>query len=315
MADYYYHGFRNYNDALKELALARQTLPNNSEVYLWSAYIGRRQGDWENATRNFERAFELDPRNFQIIQQLALAYQAQHRYQDQINAYDRSLTIVPDDLSTLVLRAWVPADWRADLRPFQALLATYAAKDPATASQMEDINYALCERTPEAIARTLLAYPPDGVVYNGVRYPRAYWEGVVARWQGDGEKARAAFTAARREVAPLVAQQPDFAAALSLLGLIDAGLGQKEAAINEGRRACELVPMAKDAVDGVAYAANLGQIYTWTNEKDRAIERLTNVESVPNFLSYGYLKLQLLWDPLRGDPRFEQLVSSLAPKD
>ena len=108
MADYYYHGFRNYDDALKELALARQTLPNNSEVYLWSAYIGRRQGDWENATRNFERAFELDPRNFQIIQQLALAYQAQHRYQDQINAYDRSLTIVPDDLSTLVLRAWVP---------------------------------------------------------------------------------------------------------------------------------------------------------------------------------------------------------------
>ena len=149
MADYYYHGFRNYNDALKELALARQTLPNNSEVYLWSAYIGRRQGDWENATRNFERAFELDPRNFQIIQQLALAYQAQHRYQDQINAYDRSLTIVPDDLLTIVLRAWVPADWRGTLRPFQALLATYAAKDPATATQMEDINYALCERTPK----------------------------------------------------------------------------------------------------------------------------------------------------------------------
>ena len=161
----------------------------------------------------------------------------------------------------------------------------------------------------------LLAYPSDGVVYNGVRYPRVYWEGVVGRWQGDGEKARAAFTAARKEVAPLVAQQPDFAAALSLLGLIDAGLGQKEAAINEGRRACELVPMAKDAVDGVAYAANLGQIYTWTNEKDRAIDRLTNVESVPNFLSYGYLKLQPLWDPLRGDPRFEQLLASLSPKD
>jgi len=315
MADYYYHGFRNYKDGLKELALARQTLPNNSQIYEWSAYIGRRQGNWEEATRNFERAFELDPRNFQIIQQLALTYQAQHRYQDQLNAYDRSLTIVPDDLNTLVLRAWIPADWRADLRPFRALLKTYATKDPSTAAQMEDINYALCERTPEAVARTLLRYPPEGNVYNGVRYPRAYWEGVIARWQGDGEKARAAFTAARKEVEPLVAQQPDFAAALSLLGLIDAGLGQKETAINEGRRACDLVPMAKDAVDGVAYAANLGQIYTWTNEKDRAIERLVNVESVPNFLSYGYLKLQPLWDPLRGDPRFEQLLASLVPKD
>jgi TolB-like protein/Flp pilus assembly protein TadD len=315
MADYYYHGFRSYKDALNELALARQTLPNNSQIYEWSAYIGRRQGNWEEATRNFEKAFELDPRNYQIIQQLALAYQAKHRYQDQLRAYDRSLTIVPDDLSTMVLRAWVPADWRADLRPFQVLLATYAAKDPTTAAQMEDINYALCERTPEAVARTLLAYPPDGNVYNGVKFPRAYWEGVIARWQGEKEKARAAFTNARNEVEPLVSQQPDFAAALSLLGLIDAGLGQKEAAINEGRRACDLVPMAKDAVDGVAYAANLGQIYTWTNEKDRAIDRLTAVESVPNFLSYGYLKLQPLWDPLRGDPRFEQLLASLAPKD
>ena len=315
MADYYYHGFRNYDDALKELALARQTLPNNSEIYLWSAYIGRRQGDWENATRNFERAFELDPRNFQIIQQLALAYQAQHRYQDQINAYDRSLTIVPDDLLTLVLRAWVPADWRADLRPFQALLASYAAKDPATASQMEDINYALCERTPEAIARTLTAYPPDGNVYNGVKYPRTYWEGVVARWHGEEDKAREAFTSARREVEELVARQPDFAAALSLLGLIDAGLGKKEEAVNEGRRACELLPITKDAVDGVAYVANLAQVYTWTGDTEQAIEQLTKVENVPNFISYGYLKLQPLWDPLRGDPRFEQLLSSLAPKD
>jgi hypothetical protein len=85
--------------------------------------------------------------------------------------------------------------------------------------------------------------------------------------------------------------------------------------LNEARRACELLPITADAVDGVAYAANLAQVYTWTGEKDLAIYQLENVERVPNFVSYGFLKLQPLWDPLRGDPRFEKLVASLAPKD
>jgi hypothetical protein len=99
------------------------------------------------------------------------------------------------------------------------------------------------------------------------------------------------------------------------LGLIDAGLERKEDALREARRACELLPIASDAVDGVAYATNLAQVYTWTGQKDLAIEQLDKVERVPNFVSYGYLKLQLLWDPLRDDPRFEKLVASLAPKD
>ena len=161
----------------------------------------------------------------------------------------------------------------------------------------------------------MAAYPQDGNVYNGIKYPRAYWEGVVARWRGEKEKASLAFTDARRQVEDVARKQPDFPAALSLLGLIDAGLERKEEALREARRACELLPMTADAVDGVAYAANLAQVYTWTGEKDLAIDQLENVERVPNLLSYGYLKLQPLWDPLRGDPRFEKLVASLAPKD
>ena len=314
MADYYYHGFRNYTQAIQELSAARQTLPNSSQVFEWTAYIARRQGDWKKATSNFERAANLDPRNFQLLQQLALTYQGQHRYQDQLQALDRALTIVPEDLSTLVLRAWVPADWRADLRPFQAFLAEYTAKDPSAAGELEDINFALCERTSEAIERTLKAYPAEGAVYNGIKYPRAYWEGVVARWRGEKDNASLAFTDARRQVEEVAQKQPDFPAALSLLGLIDAGLEHKEDAIREARRACELLPMTADAVDGVAYAANLAQVYVWTGEKDLALDQLERVERVPNFVSYGFLKLQPIWDPLRGDPRFERIVASLAPK-
>ena len=314
MADYYYHGFRDYQQARRELNAAQQTLPNNPQVFEYSGYIERRQGDWASATRDFERSIELDPRNFHTIQQLALTYQLQHRYADQLRALDRALTIVPDDLSTLVLRAWVPADWRADLRPFQELRATLMEKDPAAANDIEDINYALCERTPEAISRTLVTYPADGNVYNGIKYPRAYWEGVIARWRGEKENASLAFTDARRQVEDVARKQPDFPAALTLLGLIDAGLERKDDAIREARRACELLPITADAVDGVAYAANLAQVYVWTGEKDLALDQLERVERVPNFVSYGYLKLQPIWDPVRGDSRFENLLASLAPK-
>ena len=148
----------------------------------------------------------------------------------------------------------------------------------------------------------------------GVNYPRAYWDGVVARCQGDSAKAQAAFTAARREVEKTVEQQPDFASAISLFGMIDAGLERREEALKEGKRACELLPISKDAIDGADLAINLAQIYAWTGEKDRAIEQIAVVERVPNVLSYGLLKLHPYWDSLRGDPRFEQIVASLAPK-
>jgi tetratricopeptide (TPR) repeat protein len=109
-------------------------------------------------------------------------------------------------------------------------------------------------------------------------------------------------------------KQPDFAAALSLLGMIDAGLGRKEEALHEGRRACELLPISKDAITGAALAVNLAQIYAWLGEKDLAIEQIGAVEGVPNRLSYGLLKLHPYWDSLRGDPRFEKIVASVAPK-
>jgi hypothetical protein len=148
----------------------------------------------------------------------------------------------------------------------------------------------------------------------GVNCPHAYWEGVVARGQGDTAKAQTAFIAARSEVEKILAKQPEFAAAISLSGVIDAGLGRKEQALQEGRRACELLPISKDAISGVGLAINLAQIYAWTGEKDRAIEQIAAVERVASLLSYGLLKLHPSWDSLRGDPRFEKIVNSLAPK-
>jgi TolB-like protein/Tfp pilus assembly protein PilF len=316
LATYYYYGFRDYARARSELAIARRTLPNDAEIFLYTGLIDRREGHWDDSTRNLERALELDPHNLFILQQLALSYLSQHRYQDAIRIDDRTLTIVPGDPLTRISRAEVILAWKGDIKPYQAILATLVAEDPRIAPDVDYPDYALCERTAAAAARALANYPRDGMTTEyGVNCPHAYWEGVVARWQGDSAKAQAAFMAARSEVEKILAEQPDFAAAISLLGVIDAGLGRKEQALQEGRRACELLPTSKDAISGMGLAINLAQIYTWTGEKDRAIEQIAAVERAPNALSYGLLKLHPYWDPLRGDPRFEKIIASLAPKD
>jgi serine/threonine-protein kinase len=315
LANYYYQSLRDYGKARAELAIAERKLPNSAPVFEATAYILRREGDWEGATRNLERAVSLDPQNVHTLQQLALTYQPQRRYRDQARTYDRVLALAPRDRAARGIQAIIAIDWKADLRPFQALMAELAPQGIEAVADADDINYDLCERTSAAFARGLANYPATGSVYNGVNYPHSYWEGVVAVCEGDTDRAKSAFEAARVGAAATVEKNQDFAAAVSLLALIDAGLGRNGDALREGRRACELLPSSKDALDGVALAVNLAQIYVWTGEKDLAIRQLEEVERVPNYLSYGLLKLQPVWDPVRDDGRFQALLGSLAPKD
>jgi len=132
--------------------------------------------------------------------------------------------------------------------------------------------------------------------------------------RGDKAGARAAFASARTEAVRLVAEQPDYAQALCVLGMADAAIGHKEDAIREGRRAVELLPVAKDAINGVLLVQYLALIYAWTGEKDLALEQLAVAANLPGYLSYGELRLHPYWDLLRGDPRFEKIVATLAPK-
>jgi hypothetical protein len=140
-------------------------------------------------------------------------------------------------------------------------------------------------------------------------------EGVIADMARDDSKVRSAFIAARAEQEKTVRAQPNYAPALCVLGLIDAGLGHKEEALREGRRAVELCPIEKDAFLGAAMVKYLAMIAAWAGEKDLACEQLAITIGRPGDLSYGQLKLMPFWDPLRGDPRFEKIVASLAPKD
>ena len=99
-----------------------------------------------------------------------------------------------------------------------------------------------------------------------------------------------------------------------MLGLIDAALGRKEEALREGRRAVELLPAEKDAINGPGMIQYLAVIAAWVGDKDLACQQLATAVGRPGAPSYGQLKLIPFWDPLRGDPCFEKIVASLAPK-
>jgi hypothetical protein len=151
---------------------------------------------------------------------------------------------------------------------------------------------------------------------DAVHFHQMFGEGLVARMTKDEVKARSAFTAACTPQEKIVQTQPEYGPAHCVLGLIYAGLGRKEEALREGRRGIELTPVEKDSINGAHMIEYFAIIAAWVGEKDLACEQLAKAEQLPGYgtITYGQLKLLPYWDPLRGDPRFEKIVSSLAPK-
>ena len=173
----------------------------------------------------------------------------------------------------------------------------------------------LRERDPAAAERVLAAMPAGGCYDENIPFPTSWCEGLGARLRGDDRAARDAFIRARNELEQTLRNEPNYAQGLCALGVIDAALGNREDAIREGELAVKLMPASASAIEGSVLIQYLAIIYAWTGDKDRAIQRLAEAAKLPgSHVTYGYLRLHLLWDPLRGDPRFEEIVASLAPK-
>ncbi|MGB8639379.1 MAG: FlgO family outer membrane protein, partial [Pseudolabrys sp.] len=312
-----YRGYLQYDGALAELDIARRTLPNNAGVFELKGYIERRQGKQEGAVRSLERAIELDPRNTFTLQQIGLSYHHLRRYAEEESVLDRALKIDPNNVDTKVARAFVNFHWKADTRLLHQTLDSIRATNPDAAQSIADgwLICALAERDP-ATARTaaIAAGSNPPFTDEAVNFSRPFVEGVIARMMKDENEARSAFTAARAEQEKIIQAQPDYGPPLCVLGLIDAALGRKEEALREGRRAVVLLPVEKDAINGVAMIKYLAMIAAWVGDKDLACEQLAVAIRPPSRLTYGQLKLLPFWDPLRGDPRFEKIVASLAPK-
>jgi TolB-like protein/Tfp pilus assembly protein PilF len=315
LATHFYHGYFDYNHARDELAIAARTLPNNARIFEWSGYIDRRQSRWQDAVHDFERAMELDPRNVKILFSAAVTCRLMRDYSRARALLDRLIVLDPNNIERKRSRARIDFRERADTRPWHVFEKTFAG---STDCPECPLHLALYERN--AIdADQVLARLGEGVFVAGgengnVQVSRAYLEGLVARMKGDTAAAQAAFSAARTQQEEAVRARPDYGPTVCVLGLIDAALGRKEEALQEGRRALELMPIAKDSLDGADVLYFYATICALTGESDLAIERLQTLAKIPSGLFYGDIRLNPYWDSLRGDPGFEKIVASLAPK-
>ena len=317
-ADYFYKANRDYDRARAELDLARAALPNNPIAYIYTGAIDRRQGRWDDSIANWQRGLALDPLNFRYAIETAFTYQGLRRFAESAAMYERALSILPRDQFARTQLAQIAFLERADLEPLRKYLAAALDEDPKAATEVANNLFysSLAARDPAGVTRALQSIRAEGLrdLYNNSLWPRDWFVGLAAHCFGDDTAAQRAFASARTSEEKNVRDQPDYAPAWSRLGLIDAGLGRKEEAIREGRRACELLPIGKDSLDGPSYVTNLAMIYAWTGEKDLALEQLEISARHPAGITYGELKLFPQWDSLRGDRRFEKIVESLAPR-
>ena len=316
-AAHLYYGYRDYDGALKELELARQTLPNNPEIFELTGYIFRRRGKSEEGLQSIKRALELDPRNFYTLQQIALSYSYLGRYNEQIGVLDRAIAVKPDDFETRVARQLVALDWKADPGPLHRIIDEIRVQHPDALPRIAD-SWVLCafaERDPAGLDNALRALGNNTWGDNATLLSVSLGEGLLARLQHDDAKTRAAFTRAREEQQKLVQADPNFAPPICILGLIDGYLGRKKEALEGTQRALELMPVSRDMSNGTDMLHYSAVAAAWAGNKDLACERLAAAVKNPSVLSYGRLKLLPWWDPLRGDPRFEKIVASLAPKE
>jgi serine/threonine-protein kinase len=306
----YYYGDRDYGRALTEFEIAKRDLPNEADAYVAIAAIQRRQGKWAESNANFEKAASLDPKNANVLFNFGFNYWAQRDFQTADKILDRAIAADPQSVAAHGMKSALAIAWKGDVTFAENQLSLVPPGfDPDGLVTSARVGVLTLQRKfAEALQMTqqfrgeTLSYPEKGPC------PKAALEGSLYLLQGDKERAHAAFEQARPVAERLVREAPNDPARHAHLGAVLAGLGRKEDAINEGKKAVELLPESEDAFAGPQATAALAEIYAWVGERDEAFHLLDHLLTVPNGLTVPTLKLDPTWDLLRNDPRFQALI-------
>jgi tetratricopeptide (TPR) repeat protein len=310
----YYYGERDYNRALAEFEVAKSGLPNEAEAYLAIGAIQRRQGKWTESTVNLEKAAALDPKNVSVLINLGFNYLAQRTFDAADKIFDRAILNAPQSSSVRALKGYTAALRTGDFNVESQLAALPPSADSDGAVTSERVWALSCQRRYAEALQALHQFPGDVLRAWDSSIPKGFLEGVLYYCEGDKPKAQAAFEQGRGVAERLVRESPDDASRRAMLGQILAALGQKEAAIAEGKRAVALLPESEDAFGGPMITLALAQIYTWVGEHSEAIRLLDHLLEVPSSVTVPLLNVDPAWDPLRKDPHFQALIDKYGAK-
>ena len=312
----YYYGERNYERALQEFETARKSLPNDANVIRAIGAIERRQGKWDESTRNYRKAVSLNPRDAVLIRNLGLNYLAIRDYPTAAKVYDRAVSLAPNDFEIRALRAWVDVYWKADFKRFDDLLATANGEaDTNPVAALARFNVQTFQRKFDEALACLERLPFENM--RGVTsapLPKTFLAAQVYRMKGDAEKARAAYEKVLPVAERALADSPSDAARHVVVGLVNAGLGRKEQALAAGNRAVEILPETKDAFNGPILKISLARIHTIVGQPEEAISLLENSLKTPGGVTVSELRFDPTWDALRENPRFQKLLSETGGK-
>lgn len=305
----YYYGDRDYEKALKEFAIAQHGLPNDAEVYLAIGAIQRRQGKWKESNANLEKATTLNPNDPWPLQNLALNYEVLRDFETANKTIERALKLNPDSLSLWSIKAQIAIGEKGSLEIARHIVANLTPEQAKSHLAGEAVQLLLLERKFAEAVRAAENVGDDLLIKEPEALPMKYMViGLAKKLQGDEAGAREALLTSKRFAEKYVSDAPNEAARHSKLGLILAWLGEKEAAMAEGKRATEMLPENVDAFDGPKLTEALAEIYAIVGEHDKAIDLLDDLLSRPSFVTVASLKVLPMWDWLRNNPRFDEIL-------
>jgi TolB-like protein/tetratricopeptide (TPR) repeat protein len=314
---YYYACLKDYDTAASYLEQARQLLPNDSRISESLAYVTRRRGQWDRSESYFNEAERLDPRNVSLLTQHALSYISLRRFPEAFRKLDQVLNITPDDFGILAVKATI-AQAEGDLPRAAAFLASAHSTPDDSSTLGTRIYQAILERNPARIIprvkEELAKADPTLDFHTG---ELRLWLGWAQEFAGDHAGAQESWRQARSELDAFLREQPENWNLIEDMALIDAGLGDKTAALALLERAIAAVPIEKDALDGPVPIEILARVGAQVGEPDRAISALQKLLSIPSPslppVTPALLRLDPMFDPLRKDPRFQKLCEEKQP--
>jgi TolB-like protein/Flp pilus assembly protein TadD len=316
-----YMAYRDYDGARQQLALARRGLPNGVEATFLEALMERRQGHLEKAIEEFNEAISRDPRNAILLQNLAGALHGTRQFQAEGQIDDRMIELQPDRPFLKIEKA-ADADFMKTADD-AAFWSTIAALPPSAAHDVIVLSYridfSLIDRDWRQAEELINKFEGSAVVINfayGERsVPVRCYSILLSRLRGEEPGNNPDFAEAREQLNANVKKSPQDARLLSKLAVVDALLNNKTIAVSEGRRAVEMLPVAKDAIAGPAALKDLAMVYAWSEDLDQAFDLLSSLSKMPFGIYYAQLKREPYWEPLRKDPRYQKLLAELVSRD
>lgn len=315
----YYYGDNNYGAALQEFEIAQRGLPNESEIYLYIAAIQRRQGKWAESTANFEKAVNLSPKDTWALQNLSFNYQMARNFPKANETIDRAIKLNPTAFEPWEVKAKLALFEKGDFsiaeQGFAAIKSMQLTNEQKLKAAYARANIFLLQRKYSEGLREAESLPDTQLgIFPGALWNKYFYIGFASKALQDESGARAAFLRAKGAAEGELKRSPDSEDAHLQLAKALAFLGEKEAALAEAQRAAELRPESKDAFGGPEIMEGVAEVHAVLGNNDRALEILEGLLSRPTAITTQFLKINPIWDPLRGDARFQALIDKYGAK-